>query len=72
MFTYEIKGPAVRMTPDGRLTRREAAKFVGVASRTLANWKSRGVGPSQTKIGGRVFYRLADLQLFVADCRATA
>lgn len=62
----------VRMTPDGRLTRQEAAKFVGVASRTLANWKSQGVGPNQTKIGGRVFYRLADLQTFVADYGATA
>jgi hypothetical protein len=60
------------MTPDGRLSRREAAKFVGVASRTLANWKCRGVGPSQTKVGGRVFYRLADLETFVTDQRATA
>lgn len=67
-----VERVTVRMTPDGRLSRREAAKFVGVASRTLANWKSRGVGPSQTKVGGRVFYHLADLQAFVTDYGATA
>ncbi|MBB5744813.1 hypothetical protein GGR13_000385 [Brevundimonas variabilis] len=67
-----VEQVTVRMIPDGRLSRREAAKFVGVASRTLANWKSRGVGPNQTKVGGRVFYRLADLQMFVADHEAAA
>lgn len=67
-----VEQVTVRMTPDGRLSRREAAKFVGVAPRTLANWKSRGAGPNQTKVGGRVFYRLADLQMFVADHEAAA
>lgn len=61
---------AVRMTPDGRLTRSEAAKFIGVAARTLANWRSKGVGPRQIKVGGRVFYRLDDLQVFVDECGA--
>lgn len=61
-----IERTVVRMTPDDRLTRGEAAKFIGVGSRTLANWKSKGQGPRQTKIGGRVFYRLADLQVFIA------
>lgn len=55
----------VRATPDGRLSRRDAAKFIGVEARTLANWKSQGVGPRQVKIGGRVFYRLTDLSTFV-------
>ena len=62
----------VAMTPDGRLTRRDAAKFIGVATRTLANWRSQGIGPRQTKIGSRVFYRLVDLQAFVAEGNATA
>jgi hypothetical protein len=50
-----IERVAVRATPDGRLTRRDAAKFLGLDEGTLANWKSRGVGPRQLKVGGRVF-----------------
>ena len=67
-----VERVAVRMTPDGRLTRREAAKFIGVAARTLANWKSRGFGPQQIKVGGRVFYSLSDLQMFVTGGETTA
>lgn len=65
MFVGGVERAVVRMTPDERLTRADAAKFIGVRSRTLANWKSKGTGPRQTKVGGRVFYRLADLQVFV-------
>lgn len=55
----------MRVTPDGRMTRRDAAMFIGVAARTLANWRSKGIGPRQTKVGSRVFYRLVDLEAFV-------
>jgi predicted DNA-binding transcriptional regulator AlpA len=56
---------AVVATPDGRLSRRQAARYVGVAERTLANWKSTGRGPRQVKVGGRVFYKLPDLDAFI-------
>ncbi len=55
----------LRATPDGRLTRWQAAKFLGVAHGTIANWKSLGIGPAHMKVGGRVFYRLEDLEAFV-------
>lgn len=55
-----------RVTPDGRMTLRCAAEYLGLAERTLRNWKYRGLGPRSTKIGGRVFFFLADLQAFVA------
>jgi hypothetical protein len=29
---------------------------------TLANWRSKGLGPKFTRIGGRIFYPLADLK----------
>lgn len=32
----------VRVLPDGRLSRADAAKFLGLASGTPANWYSRG------------------------------
>lgn len=53
------------ITPDGRLTRAHAAKYLGVAEQTLANWRSIGRGPKSFRLGGRVFYRLSDLEAFV-------
>jgi hypothetical protein len=29
--------------------------------RTLANWRSAGVSPPFTKVGGRILYRFSDL-----------
>ncbi len=33
-----------------------------ITPRTLANWRCSGSGPRFVKIGGRVMYRLADVQ----------
>lgn len=55
-----------RPTPDGRVSLRGAAEYLGLAERTIRNWKYRGLGPRSTKIGGRVFFYLVDLQAFVA------
>ncbi len=47
----------VRVLPDGRMTRRDAAKYLGIAVKTVAMWdlddptKLGGV-----KVGGRRFY----------------
>jgi hypothetical protein len=56
----------VTMTPDFRLSRKDAAAFLGLSSKTLANWAFRGLGPRSLKVGGRRFYYLADLQTFVS------
>ncbi|EGO93788.1 AlpA family transcriptional regulator [Acidiphilium sp. PM] len=40
----------------------EAARFLGLSGRTLEKHRSFGSGPAYRKIGGRVVYRLADLQ----------
>ena len=61
----ELQHLSVSATPDGRLTRRQAAVYLGIAERTLANWKSRRTGPPQIKIGGKVFYRLKELARFI-------
>lgn len=47
--------------PDSLLTPAElSARYRGTISvRTLANWRSAGVGPAFVKIGGRVLYRMA-------------
>ncbi len=56
----------VRVLPDGRLTREDAATFLGRKAKTLAEWQRLGVGPRSLMVGGRRFYQLADLEAFVA------
>ncbi len=51
----------VQVFPDGRLDRANAARYTGFSIKTLAMRASAGTGPKFQKIGGRVFYRLQDL-----------
>ncbi|MBO0712840.1 MAG: DNA-binding protein [Acetobacteraceae bacterium] len=44
---------------------RDAARFVGLALRTLEKHRIYGTGPRYSKLGGRVVYRVADLQAWV-------
>jgi hypothetical protein len=57
----------VRVLPDGRMTRDDAARYLGCAPKTLAMWALTGKGPGFVKVGGRVFYRLGELEKFVAE-----
>lgn len=54
----------VRVLPDGRVSRSDAAAFLGRKPKTLAMWALERRGPQIIKVGGRCFYRLADLQHF--------
>ncbi len=47
------------------MTRSEAAEFLRLKPQTLAAWATRGTGPKVCKIGGKVLYRLEDLQDFI-------
>ena len=60
----------VRITPDGRMTRRDTAKYIGVAEKTLAMWQLAGKGPQSIKIGGRRFYYLEVVDKFIASAGA--
>jgi predicted DNA-binding transcriptional regulator AlpA len=40
----------------------EAARFLGISGRTLERHRIFGTGPVYRKIGGRVVYRLSDLE----------
>jgi hypothetical protein len=55
----------VRILPDGRLSRRDAAKYLGVAEKTMAMWQLMGRGPRSVRVGGRRFYFRSDLDAFV-------
>jgi predicted DNA-binding transcriptional regulator AlpA len=59
MSTQPILPPRYLRTP-------EAARFLGLSGRTLEKHRTYGTGPKYSKVGGRVLYRLEDLQAWVA------
>ncbi|WP_313666408.1 helix-turn-helix domain-containing protein [Atlantibacter hermannii] len=55
-----------------RLTRAEAADYLGVNSQTLANWACTGkVEIPHHKIGRKVIYMKSDLDGYLASTRRT-
>ncbi len=52
----DIERVRVRVLPDGRMTRRDAATYLGVAEKTMAMWQLNGKGPDSVLVGGRRFY----------------
>jgi hypothetical protein len=55
----------VRILPDGRLTREDAARYLGHQPKTLARWQLEGHGPKSVLVGGRRFYFKRDLDAFI-------
>lgn len=61
-----IERVKVRVLPDGRMTRKDTARYLGIAPKTVAMWdlnnpnKLRGV-----KVGGRRFYYKDRLDAFI-------
>jgi hypothetical protein len=55
----------VRILPDGRMTQADAARYIGLTQKTLANLASQGKGPRRIKVQGRIFYYRADLDRFI-------
>lgn len=55
----------IKVLPDGRVSRADAAAFLGISPKTLAEWKRLGQGPRSIRVGGRIFYKLEDLDAFV-------
>ena len=60
-----IEQVRVRVLPDGRLTRKDAAKYLGRAEKTLAMWEMERKGPPSVLVGGRRFYFKDDLDAFM-------
>ena len=55
-----MQSPSVFVLPDGRMDAKNAAVYCGVSVKTLAMWRSKGVGPKFMKLG-KVYYYLEDL-----------
>jgi hypothetical protein len=60
-----VEHARVRTTPDGRMTREDAATYLGIATKTLAAWKVIGKGPPCVRIGWRQFYFKRDLDAYI-------
>lgn len=61
----ELERRGVRVTLANMLKANDAAAYLGVAPKTLRNWRFEGMGPEYRVIGGGVFYPLAELVAFI-------
>lgn len=69
-YDTTVENVKVRVLPDGRMTREDAARYLGLQSKTLAMWTMQGKGPKSVRVGGRIFYFKADLDAFISDGRS--
>jgi hypothetical protein len=58
--------PPMRILPDGRMSRRDAARYLGYAPQTLAIWAYEGRGPRFIRVYQRCWYRKAELDAFAS------
>ena len=45
----------------------QLAKRWGIAQKTLENWRWRGEGPAYLKLGGRILYRVEDIERYEVE-----
>jgi hypothetical protein len=62
-----IERVRVRVLPDGRMSREDAARYLGHKPKTLAQWQVNGKGPCSVRVAGRVFYFRDELDRFIHD-----
>ena len=66
--TIQIESTKVRILPDGRMTRRNAALYLGFAEKTIAMWDGDDPGKlGSIKLGGRRFYFKDRLDRVIRD-----
>lgn len=64
-----MEGVAPIATGSRRLSQSQAAEHLGVAPRTLEDWRNKSIGPSYYKLGKRVVYDRADLDQYLERSR---
>jgi excisionase family DNA binding protein len=52
-----------------RLTRKQAAAYLGVSVPTMARWASKGIGPIYYVMGGKARYLVPDLDSYIVACK---
>lgn len=51
---------------EGHISESEMAKKFGIGTWGLRAWRKRGYGPPIVKFGRQIFYRIADIEAFIA------
>ena len=51
----------------GLLTAKQAARYLSISTKWLANQRWQGTGPKFIKVGGAVRYRVSDLEQFLEE-----
>jgi hypothetical protein len=59
----------IRVLPDGRMTAKDAALYLGSEPQTLAEWRWKDRGPDWVKIHGRIWYYQKALDAYIAEGR---
>ncbi len=68
----ELEVIRVRVLPDGRMTRQDAAKYIGRSEKTIAMWDLNDPNKlGSVKVGGRRFYYKDRLDAFIRGDAAT-
>ena len=65
-----INTPPIIATPPAGLPSIAAAAYLGVARKTLSNWRALGEGPPYVRLGksgARIVYRVSDLDQYLAE-----
>ncbi|QEH82005.1 helix-turn-helix domain-containing protein [Sphingomonas sp. C8-2] len=60
----KLSVPHLTVRQGSRLSRKDAAEYLGMKPSTLKAWQRTGYGPRSVKVGSRRFYEIADLQAF--------
>ena len=55
----------MKLTPKLFLKSTEVENIYGISANTLANWRSKKLGPKYHKVGGAVRYKVEDLDKFM-------
>lgn len=56
--------------PDSDHPAERVAAYLGASTGTLANWRNQGGGPRFRKLGGKIYYRKADVVAWVEQSPA--
>jgi hypothetical protein len=67
-----MTAPAAERPPVQHLHQAELARRWRISPRTLERWRWLGRGPGYLKLGGRVVYRVVDVEAFEATAAAAA
>ena len=65
----DLRGDAMKTTTGRLLSEDETAEILGLSPGTLANWRSKNIGPCFIKAGGRVRYDERDVDAWLKSRR---